>query len=66
MWQLRLSNLCETDQRIGATIIYNLNEDGYLETPVEELAAQLEIDPEQVEPRAQADPAFRSAGRRCA
>src|ERR1700722_4022443 len=48
MWQLRLSNLCETDQRIGATIIYNLSNDGYLETPVEELAAQLEIDPEQV------------------
>jgi RNA polymerase sigma-54 factor len=48
MWQLRESNLSETDQRIGATIIYNLNDDGYLETPVEELAAQLEIDPEQI------------------
>ena len=48
MWQLRESNLSETDQRIGATIIYNLSDDGYLETPVEELAAQLEIDPEQV------------------
>jgi RNA polymerase sigma-54 factor len=49
MWQLRESNLNETDQRIGATIIYNLNDDGYLETPIEELAAQLEIDPEQVD-----------------
>jgi RNA polymerase sigma-54 factor len=48
MWQLRESNLSETDQRIGATIIYNLNDDGYLETPVEELATQLEIDPEQI------------------
>ena len=48
MEQLRESNLSEADQRIGATIIYNLNDDGYLETPVEELAAQLEIDPEQV------------------
>jgi RNA polymerase sigma-54 factor len=41
MWQLRLSNLDETDQQVGATIIYNLNDDGYLETPLEELAAQL-------------------------
>ena len=43
MWQLRLSNLTESDQQIGATIIYNLNEDGYLETPLDELAAQLEV-----------------------
>jgi RNA polymerase sigma-54 factor len=49
MWQLRLSNLDETDQRVGATIIYNLSDDGYLETPVEELAAQLETDPARVE-----------------
>ena len=41
MWQLRLSNLDELDQRVGATIIYNLNDDGYLETPLEELAAQI-------------------------
>lgn len=49
MWQLRLSNLDEADQRIGATIIYNLNNDGYLETPLEELAAQLECGVERVE-----------------
>jgi RNA polymerase sigma-54 factor len=49
LWQLRLSALDETDQRIGATIIYNLNDDGYLETPIEELAAQLETDPARVE-----------------
>src|SRR6266404_4110339 len=49
MWQLRMSNLPESDQPIGATIIYNLNEDGYLETPVEELAAQLEVAPAEVE-----------------
>src|SRR5882672_5308174 len=49
MWQLRMSSLPEADQRIGATIIYNLNDDGYLETPLEELAAQLECDPERVE-----------------
>jgi len=49
MWQLRMSSLPETDLKIGATIIYNLNEDGYLETPVEELAAQLEIAAAEVE-----------------
>ena len=49
MWQMRLSNLDGDEQQIAATIIYNLSDDGYLETPIEELAAQLEIDPAQVE-----------------
>src|SRR6266436_1153694 len=49
MWQLRMSSLPEADQPIGATIIYNLNEDGYLETTVEELAAQLQVPPDEVE-----------------
>jgi RNA polymerase sigma-54 factor len=49
MWQLRMSSLPEADQRIGGTIIYNLNDDGYLETPLEELAAQLEVEPAEVE-----------------
>ncbi len=49
MWQLRLSSLTEKDQRIGATIIYNLNDDGYLETPLAELAAQVEVSEAEVE-----------------
>src|SRR5580700_10557300 len=49
MWQLRLSPLSEDEKRIGATIIYNLNDDGYLETPLEDLAAQLESDVAAVE-----------------
>lgn len=49
MWQLRLSSLDADDQRIGATIIYNLDDDGYLETQVAELAAQLETSVERVE-----------------
>jgi RNA polymerase sigma-54 factor len=49
MWQLRMSDLSEDDQKIGATIIYNLSDDGYVETPLEELAAQLEVEPERVE-----------------
>jgi len=44
IWQLRLSGLSEAEQRIGAAIIYNLNDDGYFQTPIEELAAQLESD----------------------
>ncbi|HKV54999.1 MAG TPA: RNA polymerase factor sigma-54 [Candidatus Binataceae bacterium] len=49
IWQLRLSNLNDEEQQIGATIIYNLSDDGYLETPLEELAAQLETGVERVE-----------------
>jgi RNA polymerase sigma-54 factor len=49
IWQLRLSSLDHDQQRIGATIIYNLSDDGYLETPLIELAAQLETSVERVE-----------------
>lgn len=48
-WQLRMSSLGHNEQIIGTTIIYNLNDDGYLETPVEELARQLETEPAIVE-----------------
>jgi RNA polymerase sigma-54 factor len=48
MNQLGESDFSDSDKRIGATIIYNLSDDGYLETPVEELAAQLEIYPAEV------------------
>jgi RNA polymerase sigma-54 factor len=47
--QLRLLSIDDDGQRIGATIIYNLNDDGYLETPLSELAAQLETSVEAVE-----------------
>jgi len=47
--QLRESSLDREQQRIAATIIYNLNNDGYLETPLAELAAQLETSEEAVE-----------------
>ncbi len=49
MWQLRMSSLSEADQQIGATIIYNLSDDGYLETPLSELASQLEVGEAEVE-----------------
>src|SRR5438132_13569550 len=40
IWQLQMSSFDDEQQRIGGTIIYNLNDDGYLETPLAELAAQ--------------------------
>lgn len=49
MWQLRLSTLSDPEKQIGAAIIYNLNDDGYLETPLEDLAGQLECDVAAVE-----------------
>ena len=49
MWQLRMSSLDQNDQIIGAAIIYNLDDDGYLETPIADLAAQLETEPARVE-----------------
>src|SRR5579885_2778648 len=49
MWQLRMSSLDHNDQIIGAAIIYNLDDDGYLETPIADLAAQLETEPARVE-----------------
>src|SRR5215472_5048851 len=49
MWQLRMSALEQNDQLIAATIIYNLNDDGYLDTPLEELARQTEAEPADVE-----------------
>jgi RNA polymerase sigma-54 factor len=49
MRQLRESSLDHDQRRIGAAIIYNLNDDGYLETPLIELSAQLETSVEEVE-----------------
>ncbi len=49
IWQLRLSDLSTEQQRIGAAIVYNLNDDGFLEPSVEELAGTLELQLPQVE-----------------
>ncbi len=49
IWQLRLSGLSEAEQRIGAAIIYNLNDSGYFQTPIDELAAKLESDAPTIE-----------------
>jgi len=38
LWQLTLSPLDKAEQEVGRTIIGNLDEDGYLRTPLEDLA----------------------------
>lgn len=39
LWQLSLSGLSDTDKAIGLMIIGNLDEDGYLRTPLSDIAA---------------------------
>ena len=48
LWQLNLSRLENQDRAIAAEIIGNIDEDGYFQDTVEELAGQLGCDPEQV------------------
>lgn len=47
--QLQLQQLTPEEIEIGKYIIGNINEDGYLNIPVEEIAAQLQKSPELVE-----------------
>jgi len=49
MWQLNLSRLSETEMRIAAEIIGNVDEDGYLKASVDEIAALTETEAEIVE-----------------
>ena len=49
LWQLRLSDISDDQMIIGAEIIGNLNEDGYLTSTVEEIAAEVEQTVEEVE-----------------
>ncbi|HIE07134.1 MAG TPA: RNA polymerase factor sigma-54 [Desulfarculaceae bacterium] len=50
LWQLQLTpQFSEQSQRIGESIIYSLDEDGYLETDFTELCTRLDCDPEIVE-----------------
>lgn len=45
-WQLNSEHLSAEEKKLSQLIIYNLNEDGFLETPFQELIAQVELDPE--------------------
>jgi len=49
MWQLQLSDATEEQRKIGGFIIGNLTDDGYLALSVEEIAAELHCDVQEVE-----------------
>ena len=49
MWQLNLTNLTELEYRLGAEIIGNIDEDGYLRATVDEIAVTCMVEPELVE-----------------
>lgn len=49
MWQLRMAELDEPAEAIAAMIIGNLDLDGYLRATVEEIAAELSVEPARVE-----------------
>ena len=49
LWQLRLNDFSEEERLIGTMIIGNLNEDGQLQVPLEEIASQNGFDPATVE-----------------
>jgi RNA polymerase sigma-54 factor len=48
-WQLNMSNLDEAQREIGVHIIGNLDEDGYLDSPLEEIALSVGHPLEKVE-----------------
>ncbi|NDG85157.1 MAG: RNA polymerase sigma-54 factor, partial [Proteobacteria bacterium] len=48
-WQLSMLNLVENEQRLAGLIIASLNDDGYFEGELAELAKKAEIDPEDAE-----------------
>jgi RNA polymerase sigma-54 factor len=49
IWQLKMSSMPETDAEIGAIIAGNLDDDGYLMQPVEEIAEKMGCDCASVE-----------------
>jgi RNA polymerase sigma-54 factor len=48
-WQLQFSHSTEDEHRVGTWIIGNLDEDGYLKIPLEDIAADLNLPLEVVE-----------------
>ena len=48
-WQLKLSDLSEKQKSIGEVIIGNINDDGYLQSSIEEMAQKENFDPHEIE-----------------
>ncbi|MBI1861909.1 MAG: RNA polymerase sigma-54 factor [Deltaproteobacteria bacterium] len=49
IWQLKMGDFPPLGRRIGEVIIGNLNEDGYLQTTIEEIAVKENVDVHEVE-----------------
>lgn len=50
MWQMQVSDFTDNEQQIAATLIGNIDDDGYLKgVTVEQVALELDYDPEYVE-----------------
>ncbi len=49
LWQLQMEELTPDQLAIGQLIIGNIDEDGYLQATVEEIAADAQVEPQEVE-----------------
>ncbi len=49
LWQLHLSDFSEEEEEIGSLLIGSINEDGYLQDPLEEIAEKAKVPLEKVE-----------------
>ena len=63
-WQLSMSDASPRIKEIGAFIIGNIDEDGYLRATNEEIAAAGSYEPQEVEKAVERDPVARSDRRR--
>ena len=48
-WQLQLSHFTEEEEKVGALIIGNLDEDGYLKIALEDISSETNLSPKVVE-----------------
>jgi RNA polymerase sigma-54 factor len=62
IWQLQMAHLTEPEKFIGALIIGNIDEDGYLQTTVEELSRELQLADFEVEQTLKKIQEFEPAG----
>ncbi len=49
MWQLQLSDFTEEEEEIGSLIVGEINDDGYLQEPLEDIAEKAKVPVEKVE-----------------
>ncbi len=49
LWQLHLSNFTKEEEELGAYVISSINDDGYLQDPLEEIAEKAGVPLEKVE-----------------